>query len=186
MVTLPSRVECRGNKAFFLVPDCDGCIGIRNEHDSAHIPELVLTALISLLGPQEIVLKKRLFVVTEKKIMREVIVQKPIGMVTSLSKGKVGFFKGSGLFIKFASEAGIPEMKIDTTDQDAKWATNTYKYIISGQADKELAATAPSESEEQKAPQLIICPICSAPYTEKIYRGQTSINCEYCGTAIQL
>jgi len=135
---------------------------------------------------KEIVLKKRLFVVTEKKIMREVIVQKPIGMVTSLSKGKVGFFKGSGLFIKFASEAGIPEMKIDTTDQDAKWATNTYKYIISGQADKELAATAPSESEEQKAPQLIICPICSAPYTEKIYRGQTSINCEYCGTAIQL
>ena len=135
---------------------------------------------------KEVVLKKRLFVVTEKKIVREVIVQKPIGMVTSLAKGKVGFFKGSGLFIKFASEAGIPEMKIDTTDQDAKWATNTYKYIISGQADKELAATTPAESAEQKAPQLIICPICSAPYTAKIYRGQTSINCEYCGTVIQL
>ena len=67
MVTLPSRVECRGNKAFFLVPDCDGCIGIRNEHDSAHIPELVLTALISLLGPQEMVLMKRESTVPKKQ-----------------------------------------------------------------------------------------------------------------------
>ena len=133
---------------------------------------------------KEIVLKKRLFVVTEKKIVRETTVQKPIGMVTSLSKGKVGFFKGSGLFVKFASEARMPEMKFDTTGQDAKWATKTYKYIISGQADKELAATSPLESAEQKVPQLIICPICSAPYTDKIYRGQTSVNCKYCGTAI--
>ena len=134
---------------------------------------------------KEIVLKKRLFVVTEKKIVREVIVQKPIGMVTELSEGKVGFFKGSGLFIKFASETGIPEMKFDTTGQDAKWATSTYKYIISGQAEKELSATTPKETTE-KAPQLIICPICGAPYNDKIYRGQTSVNCEYCGTAISL
>lgn len=134
---------------------------------------------------KEVVLKKRFFVVTEKKIVRETIVQKPIGMVKSLDKGKVGFFKGSGLFVKFVSESGIPEMKFDTTGQDAKWATKTFKYIISGQAEKELAATSPVD-EEQKVPQLIICPICSAPYTNKIYRGQTSVNCEYCGTAISL
>ncbi len=134
---------------------------------------------------KEIVLKKRLFVVTEKKVVREVMIQKPIGMVTELSEGKVGFFKGSGLFIKFAPETGIPEMKFDTTGQDAKWATSTYKYIISGQAEKELSATTPTETTE-KAPQLIICPICGAPYNDKIYRGQTSINCEYCGTAISV
>ena len=43
---------------------------------------------------KEIALKKMLFVVTEKKIVREAVVQKPIGMVTRLVKGKVGFFKG--------------------------------------------------------------------------------------------
>ncbi len=93
---------------------------------------------------KEVVLKKTLFIVTEKKKVREVEVQKPIGMVTSLIHGKVGFLKGSGLFIKFASEAGIPEMKFDTTGEDADWVTKSYSQIISGQIDKELAASAPS------------------------------------------
>jgi hypothetical protein len=137
---------------------------------------------------KEIVLKKTLFVVTEKKIVREVMVQKPIGMVTGLVHGKVGFFKGSGLFVKFASEAGIPEMKFDTTSQDAEWVTKSYNQIISGQTDKELAASAPATAAkaEKEAQQLVICPICGAPYREKIYRGQTSVNCKYCGAVVSI
>lgn len=135
---------------------------------------------------KEIVLKKTLFVVTEKKIVREVVVQKPIGMVTGLSQGRVGFFKGAGLFVKFASEAGIPEMKFDTTGEDAEWVTKSYNSIISGQVDQELVATAPAVEQEKEAPQLITCPVCGAPYTEKIYRGQTSVNCKYCGAVISL
>ncbi|UCH02587.1 MAG: hypothetical protein JSV20_02020, partial [Candidatus Bathyarchaeota archaeon] len=68
---------------------------------------------------KEIVLKKRLFIVTEKKIVREVAVHKPIGMITRLTKGRVGLLKGSGLFVEFASETGIPEMKFDTKGSDA-------------------------------------------------------------------
>ena len=138
---------------------------------------------------KEIVLKKTLFVVTEKKVVREVAVQKPIGMVTAITEGRVGFFKGSGLFVKFASESGIPEKKFDTSGEDADWATKTFNYIISGQADKELAASAPTEAEskkQQQAPHLVICPVCGAPYTEKIYRGQTSVNCKYCGAVIAI
>jgi predicted nuclease with TOPRIM domain len=135
---------------------------------------------------KEIVLKKTLFVVTEKKIVREVMVQKPIGMVTRLVHGKVGFFQGSGLFIEFASETGIPEMRFDTTGQDAESVTKSYNYIISGQADKELAAVAPTVAAEQEAPRLVTCPVCGAPYREKIYRGQTSVNCKYCRAVISL
>jgi ATP cone domain len=138
---------------------------------------------------KEIVLKKTLFVVTEKKIVREVVVQKPIGMITSLAQGRVGFFKGSGLFVKFASESGIPDMKFDTSGEEADWTTKTFNYILSGQADKELAASTPTEAEskkEQQAPQLVTCPVCGAPYTEKIYRGQTSVNCKYCGAVISI
>jgi transcriptional regulator NrdR family protein len=135
---------------------------------------------------KEIALKKMLFVVTEKKIIREVIVQKPIGMVTRLVQGKVGFFKGSGLFIKFAPETRIPELKFDTTGQDAKLVTNSYNYIVSGQAEKELEAVAPEVGKEKKMPRIVICPVCSAPYREKIYRGQTSVNCRYCGSVISI
>lgn len=135
---------------------------------------------------KEVALKKVLFVVTEKKITREVIVEKPIGMVTGITKGKVGFFKGAGLFVQFASEAGIPEMKFDTTGEDAEWVTKSYNYIISGQAEKELEAVAPEGMEEKVAPMLVTCPVCGAPYTEKVYRGQTSVNCKYCGAVISI
>jgi hypothetical protein len=137
---------------------------------------------------KEVALKKTLFIVTEKKIVREVKVQKPIGMVTDLTHGKVGFFKGSGLFIKFAPEAGMPEMKFDTTSEDADWITKSYGQIVAGQIDKELAASTPAaeaKAEKEKM-QLVTCPVCGAPYKEKVYRGQTSVNCKYCGALISL
>ncbi|MBT8171429.1 hypothetical protein KJN74_00960 [Candidatus Bathyarchaeota archaeon] len=135
---------------------------------------------------KEIALKKTLFIVTEKKIIREVTVEKPIGMVKRLVEGKVGFFKGSGLFVEFASETRIPEMKFDTTGQDAELVTSSYNYILTGQAEKELKAVAPEVGKEKEVPQLVVCPICSAPYNEKIYRGQTSDNCSYCGSVISI
>jgi hypothetical protein len=135
---------------------------------------------------KEVVLKKTLFVVTEKKTIREAKVQKPIGMIASLIHGKVGFFKGSGLFVKFAPESGISEMKFDTSSEDAEWIAKSYKYINSGQADNELAAAAPLAAKEQETPHLVICKVCGAPYSEKIYRGQTSVNCKYCGAVVSL
>ena len=135
---------------------------------------------------KEIALKKVLFVVTEKKTVREVVVQKPIGMVTRLVQGKVGFFKGAGLFVEFASESGIPEMKFDTTGQDAEWMTESYNYIVSGRADEELAAVTPAATADRETPRLVVCPVCGAPYQEKIYRGQTSVNCNYCGAVVSL
>ena len=149
---------------------------------------LTLTNLKFVFEHQkEIVLKKTLFIVTEKKVVREVKVQKPIGMVTDLTQGKVGFFKGTGLYIKFAQESGIPEMKFDTSSQDAEWVTKNYKYIMSGEAEKHLESTNPEgATKEQKAPMLVTCNKCGAPYTEKIYRGQTSLNCKYCGAVIAL
>jgi hypothetical protein len=135
---------------------------------------------------KEIALKKLLFVVTEKKVVREVVVQKPIGMVTRLVQGKVGFFKGIGLFVEFASESGIPEMKFDTAGQDAEWVTESYNYIISGRADEELTAVTPAGTTDQETPQLVVCPVCAAPYRKKIYRGQTSVECKYCGATVSI
>lgn len=139
---------------------------------------------------KEIVLKKKLFVITEKKIVREAVVQKPIGMVTDLIQGKVGFFKGAGLFVKFAPTAGVPEMKFDTTGEDADWIAKSYNQIISGQIESELVALSSAklvdENAEKAGSQLVTCPVCGAPYTEKVYRGQTSLNCKYCGALVSL
>ena len=77
-------------------------------------------------------------------------------------------------------------MKFDTSGQDEELVTDTYNYIISGQAEKELEAVAPEVGKEKEEPQLVICPVCSAPYNEKIYRGQSSVNCQYCGSVISI
>ena len=134
---------------------------------------------------KEIILKKTLFIVTEKKVVREVAVQKPIGMVTRLVRGKVGFFKGAGLFVEFTKDSGVPDLKLDTSGQDADWITHSYNTINSGQVEEELASVMPSISDREE-PQLVTCHICGAPYTEKVYRGQTSINCKYCGAVVAL
>lgn len=148
---------------------------------------MTLTNLRFILEHEkEIILKKTLFIVTEKKVVREVAVQKPIGMVTRLVRGKVGFFKGAGLFVEFTQDSGVPNMKFDTSGQDADWVTHSYNAISSGQIEEELATVMPDISEREEEPQLVTCRICGAPYTEKIYRGQTSINCKYCGAVVAL
>ena len=135
---------------------------------------------------KEIVLKKRFFIVTEKKIVREVAVHKPIGMVTQMTKGRVGLLKGSGLFIEFAPESGIPEMKLDTKGNEADWIIQSFNSIVSGQVDEELSSVTPKTESDKDSPQLLICQICGAPYNEKIYRGQISVNCKYCQAIITL
>jgi hypothetical protein len=135
---------------------------------------------------KEIVLKKVLFVVTEKKTVRETVIQKPIGMVNKLVQGKVGFLRGSGFFVEFASESGIPEMKLDTSGQEVEWIVESYNYIISGRAEEELAALTPETIANLEKLQLVVCSVCAAPYREKIYRGQTSVNFGYCGAIIAI
>jgi hypothetical protein len=128
------------------------------------------------------VLKKTLFFETERKTTREVTLDHPVGSIESIEKGRVGFFKGAGLYIKFKPEIGVGEIKIDTRNNDDDELINKYNYVMSGQAEIELD---PNKEEGDKiAP--VFCPNCSAPYTEEIYKGQTSLKCKYCNTVIKL
>ena len=128
------------------------------------------------------VLRKTLFFETEKKTTREVTLDHPVGSIVSIEKGRVGFFKGAGLYIKFKPDIGVGEIKMDTRNNDDDELINQYHYVMSGQAENELD---PNKGEgNQIAP--VFCPNCSAPYTEEIYKGQTSVKCKYCNTVIKL
>ena len=98
----------------------------------------------------------------------------------------MGFLRGSGFFVEFAPESGIPEMKLDTSGQEAEWIVESYNYITSGRAEEELAALTPETTANLEKLQLVVCSVCAAPYREKIYRGQTSVNCKYCGAIINI
>jgi len=134
---------------------------------------------------EEVVLKKRLFIATEKKKVREVVVDQPIGIIDSIHKGRVGFFAGHGLFIKFKPESRLKEMKLDTKGYEADWMLRFYNFIVSGEADNELASQEKEPSvEEREERRPLVCEICGAHYTDEVYRGQTSVQCRYCGAVI--
>lgn len=133
---------------------------------------------------KEVVLKKTLFIATEKKKVREVVVDQPIGIIDEMHKGRVGFLAGHGVFITFKRESRLKEMKLDTKGHEADCMLRFYNFVVSGDADKELEALGEEGVEEVKERGPLICVICGAPHTDEIYRGQTSIQCKYCGAVI--
>jgi hypothetical protein len=136
---------------------------------------------------RDVVLKKSLFIATEKKKVREVVVNQPIGIIDRIHKGKVGFLAGHGVFINFKPDSRLKEMKLDTKGHEADWMLRFYNYIASGEAEKELATLEKEEGiEEKKEREPLICEICGAPYTDEVYRGQTSVQCRYCGAVMPL
>lgn len=134
---------------------------------------------------KEVVLKKTLFIATEKKTVRETIIDAPVGAVESLEKGRVGLFKGEGLYVKFAPQTGLKEARFDTRGDEGEELIRLFEYIDSGEAERELEKLRGDEEEEGEA-MLVVCPVCSAPYTEEVFRGQTSVECRYCGAVIRL
>lgn len=131
---------------------------------------------------KEEVIRKNLLFATEKKTIREVTLNQPIGSIEEIEKGRVGFFKGAGLFFKFKPKTGLDELKIDTSGNEDDDIIHFYNFIISGEAEEELEPV--KKETEDNIP--VVCPNCSAPYREEILRGQTSVKCIYCGSVIKL
>jgi vacuolar-type H+-ATPase subunit I/STV1 len=130
---------------------------------------------------KEIVLKKTLFIATEKKKERTMILERPIGSVSKLTKGRVGLIAGAGLYIEF--KQGDPQLKLDTKTEEADRVIKFHSLITSGQIDEELSKFKPT-TQKTVEKRLVSCPKCGAPYTDEIYRGQLTVQCKYCNTTI--
>ena len=162
-------------------------VAIRAHHldDDVHGVMTLTNQRFIFEGEKEVVLKKTLFIATEKKTVREVVIERPIGSLEAIDKGRVGLFKGSGLFVRFKPETGLSDVKFDTRGNEGDQVIRNFEYISSGEADRDLAEAHGEEEEEGEAVP-VVCPICSAPYTAEVYRGQTSLECKYCGAVIRL
>jgi len=130
---------------------------------------------------KEIVLKKTLFIVTEKRVERQTSLEKPIGSVDSITKGSVGFLAGAGLYVTFKQDD--TQLKLDTTGEQADDVVRYYGLITSGQIDLDLNKVKPIDQKPAEK-RVISCPTCGAPYTDEVYRGQQTVQCKYCGTRI--
>jgi len=137
-------------------------------------------------GFKEIVLEKKFFIVTKKKIVRETLVNVPIGYIDNIASGKVGFWARKGIYVNF-KQGPYKQLVFDLKDHIIPRVIKTFNYIISGEIDRDKVAKTEKKPEEgEKIPIVIKCPECGAPIKREIYRGEKTIKCEYCGAVIRL
>lgn len=135
-------------------------------------------------GQKEVVLEKHFLIVTKKRIDRVVMIERPIGAVQEISKGRVGLIAGTGVFVQFRPEVGLPVTPFDVRGWEADVITRFYKYITGGEADRDIASVRGVTAPAAPTIRLARCTACGAPHSGEIYQGQTSVKCEYCGTAV--
>ena len=135
-------------------------------------------------GQKEVVLEKKLFIVTKKRIERVVMAERPIGAVQDISKGRVGLIAGTGVYVQFRPEIGVPVTPYDVKGWEADVITRFFKYITGGEAARDIATVRGVAAPAEATVRLVRCAACGAPHSGEIYQGQTSVNCEYCGTVI--
>ncbi len=135
-------------------------------------------------GKREVVLEKKLFIVTKKKTERAVMLEQPIGALQEIVKGRVGLIAWTGIYVRFKPECRLEETPFDVKGWEADVINRFFNYIIGGEADRDVAQTRGTPSNVTPAIKVVRCTHCDAPYTQEIFRGQTSVKCEYCGTQI--
>lgn len=137
-------------------------------------------------GKKEVVLERKLFIATKKKIERTVLIDQPIGILQEIYKGRVGLVAWTGVYIRFKPESRLEETPFDVKDWEAEMIMRFFNYVVGGEADRDIAAVKGLPSTTTPTIQIVRCPHCGAPYTREVYQGQTSVQCEYCGTAISV
>ena len=135
-------------------------------------------------GQREVVLEKKFFIATKKKTERTVMMDQPIGALQEISKGRVGLIAWTGVYIRFKPETRLEETPFDVKGWEADIVMRFFNYIVGGEADRDIATVKGLPIKAAPTIQVVRCPHCGAPYTKEIYRGQTSVQCEYCGTSI--
>jgi DNA-directed RNA polymerase subunit RPC12/RpoP len=133
---------------------------------------------------KEVVLEKKLFIVTKKRTDRVVMIEQPIGALREITKGRVGLLAWTGIYIRFKPGVRVQETPFDVKGWEADVIGRFFTYIIGGEADADIARVRGVIQESVPTIRVARCAHCGAPYTREIYKGQTSVQCEYCGTSI--
>jgi DNA-directed RNA polymerase subunit RPC12/RpoP len=102
-----------------------------------------------------------------------------------MSEGRVGLLAWAGVFVRFKPGSGLEEIPFDLKSEEVDMTIKNFNYIISGEADADIT-TLRGVTPKIMPPtiEMLRCPHCSAPYTREVYRGQTSVQCKYCGSVI--
>lgn len=137
---------------------------------------------------EEVVTKRRLLVFTEKKKVRELLMETPIGAVSDVAVERTGgLFKSPVVKIVFtAPPAPYPQMLMKLSGDAEEWKGTITRVITNDLENERIASKEAAQPKESAGPTVIRCTGCGATLSTPIVKGMQSITCEYCGTVIRL
>lgn len=137
---------------------------------------------------EEVVTKRKLLIFTEKKLVREMQFEAPIGSVENVSIERVGgLFKKPVAKVHFTSPpAPYAQVTLSLRGDPEEWK-GLITRVITGDADKDrVAGDAVEQPVQPTEPRVMKCSGCGATLTVPIVKGMQSVKCEYCGTVMRL
>lgn len=148
---------------------------------------------------QKVATKKILFITTEKELVQEKLWESPIGGVEELEiEDKKAFLsRKEMLTLRFNERTReLPnDIVLQLKDADNETWHSLIRRVKSGQMDSErfgapapqeqLAAQVEAEVTEPEKELPTVCPNCNAPLPA-IFKGMKQVNCDYCGTTVNL
>jgi hypothetical protein len=143
---------------------------------------------------EEVATKKVLFVKLEKETVHQLLFEAPVSAIETIKTGeqRKGFLalgKVEVIELVFDHTAEISGAVLHLQKDDAQTWESLIGRVKSGEIDRARTEGAAAEAvmlDEARAELPTNCPNCNAPLDQALVRGMTSINCQYCGTVIQI
>jgi hypothetical protein len=136
---------------------------------------------------EEVATKKVLFITTEKQKLQSLQWEVPVAQVEKAVGAKKGFM-GKDDFLTLSCVSGAPfrTLEIHLKGETGEAWQGVIGRVKSGEIAKERTVPVDQAAAEAVANAPTKCNVCGATLAQVILRGQTEINCEYCGSKIRL
>jgi len=135
---------------------------------------------------QELVTKRTLFVVREKKI-QQLGIEVPAALVDTVKATKRGLLGHEDhLELTFAADAQLNPAHFHIDGQDCKEWQGLIGRAKAKEYDADRALPLDQAVVDKVRSAPTACPHCGAAITQQVLRGMDSIRCKYCGKSIRL
>jgi hypothetical protein len=135
---------------------------------------------------EEVVIKKVMFVVTEKQKVQQLQIECPVACTEKVETSKQGLLKNEDhVEIHFSSGASMETVHFHIWQDNVIWQ-QLINRALNKDFDKDRAVAIDENEMEKVKAAPSQCPGCGGNITQVILRGMDSISCEYCGYVIRL
>jgi hypothetical protein len=137
---------------------------------------------------EEVVTKRKLLIFTEKKLVRGLAMEAPIGAFTGAQIEKVGgIFKKKVMHLELtAPPAPFARMSLALDGDEEEWKGLLTRAATGDLEAERVAGAEKKEPEALPEPIVMKCSNCGSTLTIPIVKGMKSVSCEYCGTVLRL